>query len=855
MIIPGLLGHAAATVNNTITTTTGNNYNKPNALFERMDAIHVILGTLQRQLPYLLQSAWTKSDMAALHTDDTQIVLASTTTSSSSILVQNLNELVTIQNALTYLILLGPLRAQSALQGALQQLQQLQEQLQQQQNTNKSNKKNNPPALQRPMVQCQLIIPTRNSKNITDANDSIIVPEYVQVKWQVQLVSPALQQQLPSLPGASIASNANRAGGLLQGISKLEFDFSASSNNAKVRRHVLQKLQFDGTTVDAATLGQVVSQAQRLKSLVETTSPDWVKNLVVDGIWQNVAKPWILQSSSEQATARQLPQRSYETTNQLATSQQQSMISTSISSESIVAPLFARVPVNQQSNTTATTNVSSTNSLVAAKNTRSTTYKVIPIDQAQEFLFNQSTVLREEKSRTPTSLFPIPGSSQWTNYAIVHRGIVEFCSTIIPQLATTSNPTLLQAFFTANARLVDTQKTTLVQSAADLQTFYASLAMLRQRTRGSWTMERAQFLKWQTSRNDPRKQLAVVRIQYRVQLAGPIDTTLTGVDLYFVEMIVDDHNAASSEGTIPPSSIRIAKIQQEKLSINNIPGSNGLNQNAATSAEASMFMKSLTSAIFDSRNTGFWKTADDSWLLQVWQRLPLSLVSPSLVASDSTSSMLPSNNFSPEGASRAFFIMSALHQQGNQLVMDPTTSQSPPGLDFMSDSVQLLGYLGEVLLRGKQQYQQNVGLLATSLTKGLESGRIISEKPPSTRVSLTMENRIEFSWTLHLRLSMSGFSPGDFLFQRNGNTENSDMSNPPSGIPLKIQLRSEYVLDPITGDITQHRLLESLVNGQLTPADMLSRFLQGREKSSNTSSNPLGGLSDLIQWILRTRNG
>ena len=203
--------------------------------------------------------------------------------------------------------------------------------------------------------------------------------------------------------------------------------------------------------------------------------------------------------------------------------------------------------------------------------------------------------------------------------------------------------------------------------------------------------------------------------------------------------------------------------------------------------------------------------------------------------------------------------MSALHQQGNQLVMDPTTPQSPPGLDFMSDSVQLLGYLGEVLLRGKQQYQQNVGLPVRGLSKGLESGRIISEKPPSTQVSLTMENRIEFSLTLHLRLSMSGFSPGDFLFQRNGNTENSDMSNaflaPSSGIPLKIQLRSEYVLDPITGDITQHRLLESLVNGQLTPADMLSRFLQGRESGSNTSSNPLGGLSDLIQWILRTRNG
>ena len=48
---------------------------------------------------------------------------------------------------------------------------------------------------------------------------------------------------------------------------------------------------------------------------------------------------------------------------------------------------------------------------------------------------------------------------------------------------------------------------------------------------------------------------------------------------------------------------------------------------------------------------------------------------------------------------------------------------------------------------------------------------------------------------------------------------------PSTGLPLKVELITEYVLDPDSGRIVQQRLVESRLNDQLTPGDFLSRVL------------------------------
>jgi hypothetical protein len=68
--------------------------------------------------------------------------------------------------------------------------------------------------------------------------------------------------------------------------------------------------------------------------------------------------------------------------------------------------------------------------------------------------------------------------------------------------------------------------------------------------------------------------------------------------------------------------------------------------------------------------------------------------------------------------------------------------------------------------------------------------------------------------------------------------------------PLTLQLLSEYVLDTSTGLVAQHRLLESRVNGQLTPADVVSRWIKRQRGDTQPEDRSwMKVLSDTLQWL------
>ena len=73
--------------------------------------------------------------------------------------------------------------------------------------------------------------------------------------------------------------------------------------------------------------------------------------------------------------------------------------------------------------------------------------------------------------------------------------------------------------------------------------------------------------------------------------------------------------------------------------------------------------------------------------------------------------------------------------------------------------------------------------------------------------------------------------------------------------PLKIGLMSEYILCPETGKILQHRLLESRVNGQLTPGDVVSRWIQRlaggvvSAENDDTAVDWMRTLHDTVEWV------
>ena len=151
--------------------------------------------------------------------------------------------------------------------------------------------------------------------------------------------------------------------------------------------------------------------------------------------------------------------------------------------------------------------------------------------------------------------------------------------------------------------------------------------------------------------------------------------------------------------------------------------------------------------------------------------------------------------------------MTELHERLPNVLNSSSSSNgtTPPVADYLSDNVELKGYLGETLLRGSTTYNRAVESLLAATRQALDQKRLLlldSSRP--LIIELTPLGRIRVSWTLPFRVPAG-----------------------PIPAPLLVELVSDYVLDPHTGRVIQHRLIETRVNGQLTPGDVLSRRLAG----------------------------
>jgi hypothetical protein len=83
------------------------------------------------------------------------------------------------------------------------------------------------------------------------------------------------------------------------------------------------------------------------------------------------------------------------------------------------------------------------------------------------------------------------------------------------------------------------------------------------------------------------------------------------------------------------------------------------------------------------------------------------------------------------------------------------------------------------------------------------------------------------------------------------------------GVPLKIELVSDYAIDSISGLVTKHTVIETRVNGRLTPGDLLSRWMNrflkldivADDKSYNTNGNEdiFRTFTDAMIWFRKQR--
>lgn len=439
--------------------------------------------------------------------------------------------------------------------------------------------------------------------------------------------------------------------------------------------------------------------------------------------------------------------------------------------------------------------------------------------------------------------FPPPGSSAWPSYAIRHQAATYFVNTIIPALANNGDAVETATLFHPDARLMTLDGSLLLEGASRVANFYASLATLRRGTLGSWTVEGAAASARESGAADEATGAVQVSVDYGtiVNVPGAAPTTVRGMDVFVV--------SSSASGN---SAIVIKEVQQKELSI----GEN-------SSLNYGVFvMRSVATAIATS--TGRVPFAGGFWLDLLRRAAQPSGIRELVDRSDD--SKLKERVFQPKprkfrsdrAGLTAYRVIEALHHEcTNIMPTDGGEPNLPPASRYMVESVQLNGYMGEVLLRGRSNYNQIFTLALASISATLRSGRVQSKKEPLVRIELTSQGNVICSLTLFFKLSSLSMAriPG-FDSKPAGKAS-------PTLPTLKIGFLSEYVLCPETGRILQHRLLESRVNGQLTPGDVVSRLIQRRSGRSTTDVDSdsksaavdwLQILQDSVEWVRSSMN-
>ena len=145
---------------------------------------------------------------------------------------------------------------------------------------------------------------------------------------------------------------------------------------------------------------------------------------------------------------------------------------------------------------------------------------------------------------------------------------------------------------------------------------------------------------------------------------------------------------------------------------------------------------------------------------------------------------------------------------------------APPADSFCAPDIELRGYLKEILAQGDSQYRRVVGVSLVSFRTALRSGRLSMDQPPTATIEFQADRSIRLSLVLRLQVKVVD----------------------EVALPLKLELVSVYKTNEY-GRIQEHRLVESRVNDQLTPGDVIIQWLTQGPPSLNKFTK------DALNWM------
>ena len=154
------------------------------------------------------------------------------------------------------------------------------------------------------------------------------------------------------------------------------------------------------------------------------------------------------------------------------------------------------------------------------------------------------------------------------------------------------------------------------------------------------------------------------------------------------------------------------------------------------------------------------------------------------------------------------------------------------------------GLLGEVLVRGDQSYRRLLGVAISSLRAAIQTNTVRLAATPKPTIEVTSHGKIKVQLVLALWVTPQ-------LPLGKGSMGQSQDSNQGFGVPLKIEITSEYIVDE-TGRIREHIILESRLNGVLTPGDAFAKWIKGLTREEDEGSNSrsaFDSLMDAMAWV------
>lgn len=470
-------------------------------------------------------------------------------------------------------------------------------------------------------------------------------------------------------------------------------------------------------------------------------------------------------------------------------------------------------------------------------------------DNTDENIADAAANLSNIDEYNPIQRTPIAGSKRFVEYALIFISLRNFAKYALYNLAGFSesgenvDTEMIREMFTTEAELVtygrDGEEISLLRGGGKIADFYRTLSVLRDASEGDWKIididvdmgKRKLTVKWlseapfkvegQDAFIFEAPMLLSMPRRLPLNSDGDIDDVVSSCIECGSYFSFDEDN----ESFIP---LKVDQIESLQLTV------------AGANAD-SEWAKSFVSAALRSGFVG--TNIPDPIITELLRALTSKQsvkASPRKIATMSQS-MPPLN----ESAAFSFYgIVRSLHNDLPSIIADKETKGPPqtPAGEFLADSIELRGLLGEVLIRGSEPYNRLFGVVASSLRAAMKTNRVRMAAKPRPTIEITQNGSIKMNISVALWIDAPSF-PGQ-----------PKSSNGGFGVPLKIEITSLYKIDE-AGQIREHQIIESRLNGMLTPGDVFSKWIRSQASSEQTkregndSLNFVSSFIDAIGWV------